>query len=474
MLVDAHRLDGRLQLAVVGGEGWGEQPQLDGPGILRLGRPDDAELARLYRGAAVVAYPSRFEGFGMPVIEAMASGAPAVVSSHPSLDEAAGDAALRADPGGRRRMGAGARGGRVAAERARPARARARPPLHLEAGGRDDARGMEQSRLNVGVDVAPLLLDNAGTARYVRGLLDGLSGRSDVRVQPVTWGGSGRLTAAVRDVAWYPVGLPLRSRSLDVLHCTTFRAPLRAPVPVVVTVHDLAVVRHPELFTAWTRAYARTLLLPVLRSARRVLAVSEFTRAEVVELAGVPEDRVDVAYNAADREVFRPDGDAADGEYVLAVGTLEPRKNLSRLIEATGVLGLELRVAGAAGWGAVQVAAPHVTWVGRPDDVELAALLRGALCLAYPSLYEGFGIPVLEAMLCGAPVVTSVGSAMQEVADGAAELVDPADVSSIAAGIERALGHRAELRAAGLERARRFGWAATAAAAATAYRRAAA
>jgi alpha-1,3-rhamnosyl/mannosyltransferase len=98
VLVDAHRLDGRLQLAVVGGEGWGEQPQLDGPGILRLGRPDDAELARLYRGAAVVAYPSRFEGFGMPVVEAMASGSPIVVSSHPSLDEAAGDAALRADP----------------------------------------------------------------------------------------------------------------------------------------------------------------------------------------------------------------------------------------------------------------------------------------------------------------------------------------------------------------------------------------
>jgi alpha-1,3-rhamnosyl/mannosyltransferase len=333
---------------------------------------------------------------------------------------------------------------------------------------------MEQPGLNVGVDVAPLVLDNAGTARYVQGLVDGLSRRDDVRVRQLTWGGPGRLTAAVRDVAWYPVALPLRSRSLDVLHCTTFRAPLRAPVPVVVTVHDLAVVRHPELFTAWTRGYARTLLLPVLRAARRVLAVSEFTRGEVVELAGVPEDRVDVAYNAADPEVFHPGGESAGGEYVLAVGTLEPRKNLPRLIEATAALGLELRVAGAAGWGSVEVAAPHVTWVGRPDDAELAALLRGALCLAYPSLYEGFGIPVLEAMLCGAPVVTSAGSAMQEVADGAAELVDPTDVSSIAAGIERALGRRAELSAAGLERARRFGWAATAEAAVSAYRKAAA
>lgn len=99
VLVEAHRLLGAgLQLAVVGAEGWGAQPLLDGPGIHRLGYVPDAELARLYRGAAVVAYPSRFEGFGIPVVEAMACGAPVVASSHGSLDEASGDAALRADP----------------------------------------------------------------------------------------------------------------------------------------------------------------------------------------------------------------------------------------------------------------------------------------------------------------------------------------------------------------------------------------
>lgn len=326
--------------------------------------------------------------------------------------------------------------------------------------------------MRAGIDVAPLVLDNAGTARYVRAIVGALEARGDVELERLTWGGPGRVTAAVRDVAWYPLALPYaRARRLDLLHCTTFRAPLRAPLPVVVTVHDLAVVRHPELFTAWTRLYARTLLLPVLRAAAAVVTVSAFTKREVVELAGVREERVHVAPNAAG-EPFVPDGPGpvAGGDYVLAVGTLEPRKNLARLAEATRRLGVELRVAGAVGWGSVGIDAPHVRWLGRPDDGELASLYRGALCLAYPSLYEGFGIPVLEAMRCGCPVVTSAGGAMEEVAGAAAELVDPYDEASIAAGIERALARREELRAAGLARAARFDWAASAEAVVGAYR----
>jgi glycosyltransferase involved in cell wall biosynthesis len=328
-------------------------------------------------------------------------------------------------------------------------------------------------RVRVGIDVAPLVLDNAGTARYVRGVLGELEHRRELEVRRLTWGGSGRVTAVARDIGWYPVALPLQSHGLDVLHCTTFRAPLRSRVPVVVTVHDLAVIRFPELFTTWTRLYARTLLRPVLRAATRILAVSEFTKRDVVTLAGVPADRIDVAYNAADESVFTTEGEAADGDYVLAVGTLEPRKNLARLIEATSRLGVELRVAGAAGWGGVDVRGPHVRWLGRPSDEELAVHLRGALCLAYPSLWEGFGIPVLEAMLCGTPVVTSRDSAMSEVAGDAAELVDPEDIDSIAAGIERALGRREELRSAGLARAGAFGWDATADAVVASYERAA-
>jgi glycosyltransferase involved in cell wall biosynthesis len=322
--------------------------------------------------------------------------------------------------------------------------------------------------VNVGFDISPLVQTQAGTARYVTGLAEALERRPDVELARLSFGGPGRASALARDLAWYLALLPVQARRLDVLHCTTFRAPVRSRVPVVATVHDLAVLRYPELFTAWTRLYARTWLRPTLRAAARVIAVSEFTKREVVELARVPEDRIRVVPNATDESVFTAGGPAAEGDYVLAVGTLEPRKNLARLTEATQRLGLELRVVGAPGWGGVELAGPR--WLGRLPDEQVAELYRGALCLAYPSLYEGFGIPVLEAMLCGAPVVTSAGGATEEVADGAAELVDPFDPASIAAGIERAISRREELRARGLERARTFTWAAAAETTAAVYR----
>jgi glycosyltransferase involved in cell wall biosynthesis len=156
--------------------------------------------------------------------------------------------------------------------------------------------------------------------------------------------------------------------------------------------------------------------------------------------------------------VFNPDGPRADGDYVLAVATLEPRKNLRRAVDAAHEAGVELRVVGARGWGGVDVDG----WVGEIPDSELATLYRGAACVLYPSLYEGFGLPVLEAMACGTPVVTSTATAMEEVAGGAAVLVDPLDVASIADGIGEALRRRDQLAAAGLARAKVFTWQRTA------------
>ena len=334
------------------------------------------------------------------------------------------------------------------------------------------------AELRVGIDVAPLVLTRAGTARYLTALLSALAEDPSLDVRRYTFGGPGRLHRPVRDLAWYLAGLPFLARRdrLRVLHCPTFRAPVRSPVPLVVTFHDLAVLRHPGTFNGWTRNYSRLLVPRVARAARRIIAVSEFTRRELVELLRVPDEKIRVVPNGVGPP-FSPDGRAAEGDYVLAVSTLEPRKNLPRLIEGfrrAALEGCELRVVGAAGWGGVRVDGERVRWLGEVSDAELARLYRGAACVAYPSLYEGFGLPVLEAMASGAAVAAAAGTAAAEVADGAAVLVDPLDPDSIAAGLKEAVARRDELAAAGRERAAAFTWRRAAEATVDVYREAAA
>jgi glycosyltransferase involved in cell wall biosynthesis len=307
--------------------------------------------------------------------------------------------------------------------------------------------------MKIGFDVSPLVQTGAGTTRHVRGLLAALEGRRELELRPLGFRGKGKAATIARDAAWYPVGIARAARDLDVLHCTTMRAPVRARPPVVATVHDVALLRYPEAFPAWHRHTGRLALKQAARSADAIVAVSGFTRDELGDLLDVSADRVRVVPNGVD-PIFAETGRAATGDYVLAVGTLEPRKNLARVVAAARLAGIELRVVGASGWGDVNVPG----WLGRVGDEELAELYRGARCLVFPSLYEGFGIPILEAMACGTPVVTSSGGATEEVAGGAAVLVDPLDVEAIAAGIAEAGDRRPELVALGRERAQAFTW----------------
>jgi glycosyltransferase involved in cell wall biosynthesis len=307
--------------------------------------------------------------------------------------------------------------------------------------------------MRVGIDVSPLVQTRAGTARYLRALLD----RNEY--EQIGFQGSTRLATIVRDAVWYPLVLPRKAkeRAVGVLHCPTFRAPFSTAMPLVVTVLDLAVLRHPGMFNQWSRRYSRLAVPRVVQAAEAVITISEFTRTEVVQLLGAAPEKVHAIMIAVEAP-FSADGPRAEGDYVLAVGTLEPRKNLGRVVEAAGRIGAELRVVGAHGWGGVSPDGTGVRALGEVPDEELAALYRGARAVAYPSLYEGFGLPVLEAMACGAPVVTSRGGATEEVAGDAAVLVDPLDPGSIAAGLEEAASRREELRAKGLERARAFSW----------------
>jgi glycosyltransferase involved in cell wall biosynthesis len=261
--------------------------------------------------------------------------------------------------------------------------------------------------IRVALDVSPLVQTRAGTARYLKALLRELQRRDDVDVTTLSFGRDTRLSTLARDAVWYPFALG-RRRNAELLHCPTYRGPVRSALPLVVTVHDLAVLRHPRAFNRWSRLYGPRVVPRVLAAARRVIAVSEFTKRELIELLQVPEDKIRVVPNGVDG-TFTPDGPAEGGEYVLAVGTLEPRKNLPRLVEA---------------------------------------------------------------MRRGAPVVTSRGTAMEEIADGAAVLVDPNDPAELAAGIDRATAERDVLVARGLERASAFRWGAVAEATVAVYREA--
>ncbi|NNE11731.1 MAG: glycosyltransferase family 4 protein [Ilumatobacter sp.] len=264
---------------------------------------------------------------------------------------------------------------------------------------------------------------------------------------------------------------------VDVCHSTT-AIPAASAAPKVVTVHDVAFVAAPKRFT---RHGARVMRagLERCRAADLIMCPSAATANGLREL-GFPGDRLRIVpWGVEPATITETDRDRVGrrfglpDEFVLFVGTVEPRKNLPRLVEAlaASTVDLPLVVAGAPGWGAeFPVHGVRAHFLGFVEAGDLPALFDLATVFAYPSLEEGFGLPVLEAMAYGTPVVTSKATATEEVAGEAAVLVEPADVESIAAGLGAALDRADELRAAGLARAARFSWEATTDATVAAYR----
>jgi glycosyltransferase involved in cell wall biosynthesis len=239
----------------------------------------------------------------------------------------------------------------------------------------------------------------------------------------------------------------------------------------VLTVQDLSFERHPELMSPRDRFYFRTFVRPSARRAARVLTGSKQTRRDLTERYGLAPEHVVVAPYGLD-PAYGPDGPTPANGYVLFVGGLEPRKNPVAALEAFALTNGDLRMilAGPARRGEDEVrSAVHrlgleqrVELRGHVSKEELASLYRGAACLVFPSRYEGFGLPVIEAMASGTPVVATAAGSVPEIAGDAAILVEPGSAAALAGGIERAVADRERLRAAGLERARAFSWRRTA------------
>jgi glycosyltransferase involved in cell wall biosynthesis len=258
------------------------------------------------------------------------------------------------------------------------------------------------------------------------------------------------------ELLWEQIGLARTAarRRADLVHSPNCFLPLRRPCPGVVTVHDLAFEVFPDDFAPRTRWKYATFTKAAARSAERVIVPSGFTRDDVVARYGVAPGKVRVIPEAPALPIGT--SDVAPGDFLLAVGDLRAKKNLGVLVEAGRRLGLEVVLAGLGDAG--PLSASHVRATGWVSDAELDELMRSAAVLVHPSRYEGFGLVVVEAMARGVPVACADATALPETAAGAAELFDPDDPAAVAAAIERALGRRDELAAAGRARAAELSW----------------
>lgn len=344
--------------------------------------------------------------------------------------------------------------------------------------------------MRIAVDVSPLSHPRTGIGNYIRGSLAGLVQEAGdlhevVAFAPTSLRGPRLIREALEGIevqarlwplpashaartAWSLLGHPAAERLLgrvDALLYTDWMTPPQRRGVRATTIHDLVPHHHPEWCTPRTVAMHRRKDADAAARCDVVFTNSRYTARDAEATLGIERERLVVAHPGLGPG-FAPAGERAsfDGPYLLGVGTLEPRKNLARLVDAWRLGWREHRLvlAGGTGWGGGEVAGGEGLIVrGYVADHELPALYRGADAFVYPSLLEGFGMPVVEAMASGTPVVCSDHPSLDEACGDAAVRVDPLDPEAIAAGIGEALARRQELVRLGLEHAAGFSWSRT-------------
>jgi len=348
----------------------------------------------------------------------------------------------------------------------------------------------------VGVDVSALAFNTAGTATYIRGLLQGLrltEKNQHLRIIELSYSPFfGRhhrwlriIDAVNRDIVWINTKLPKKAlaNQCDLIHSPAMMAPRKCRLPLVLTVLDLYIFRNRSAFPIWLQTIMFRRLPKVLKNSAKIIAISQFTKQEILDFfPDVNENKIMVTHLGVD-SIFKKVADEESLQikskyglakpFIITVSTIEPRKNLKNLLRSYALvqnkLEHDLVIVGAYGWKS----ADHMTlihklklegrvkYTGYVDTSDLPALYSAADIFIYPSLYEGFGLPPLEAMACGCPVITSNCSSLPEVVGDAAIQINPKNIEQLAFAIECLIANndmKEFLREAGLKRASEFSW----------------
>jgi glycosyltransferase involved in cell wall biosynthesis len=360
--------------------------------------------------------------------------------------------------------------------------------------------------MRIAIDIRNMVFSRAGISKYTENLIRSLAGIdqsneyvllsntksrrdwskfSNVSEKVIRLPNVGRFT----EKFWEEALLPVELKKADIFHSPRFMLPKKKVCKYIDTIHDLAFKRYPELFTEQTFSYVNDWVERAVKKADKIIAISNNTKKDLIDLFNAKADRIEVIYLGVDHAFCPVDSNdpltetrnkyGLPEKFILFVGTIEPRKNLKRLIEAFYEFRKDasnqhaLIIAGGRGWQYSEIFKSveklgldkHVIFLDYIPEQDLPLIYNAADLFVYPSLYEGFGLPVLEAMACGVPVVTSDTSSLPEITQDAAVLVHPLDTHALAKAMENVLKDRdlmLKMRDKGLKRASQFCWSETA------------